>query len=408
MKVLVFTTLYPNNVRPNFGVFIKERMTAFARRPGCEIKVVAPVPYFPPLKVSHRWHYSQVLRKETIEGVEVYHPRYLMIPKIGMSLHGMMLFLSVQRFIKRLRRDFKFDLIDAHYVYPDGFAAVLLGRFFNKPVVVSARGSDIHKFPEFRVIRQLIIFTLQRAAAVIAVSYALKAEMVDLGINADKICVIPNGINRQKFFPIPKTEARKSLGLPDKRIVLSVGALIPGKGFDLLIDAIDHISKTTSFNDIRLYIIGEGKLRKKLESIINKRGLSETIILIGLLQHHELNLWFNSADVFCLASSREGFPNVLCEALACGTPVIASRVGGAPEIVFSEEIGYLVERNPEELAEKIIRALMRTWDKDKLISATKLKNWDELAEEVQAVFQSALDVRMKKESANPMQALPQH
>src|SRR5262249_7485075 len=181
MKVLVFITLYPNNMQPHHGVFVKERMTRVAQLDGCRVKVVAPVPYFPPVKLNWRWRFSQVARTETIEGVDVYHPRYAMTPKLAMASYGFMMFLSVFNAIRGLRRQFDFDLIDSHYVYPDGFAAMLLGRVLRKPVVVSARGSDINLFGQFRSIRPLIQWTLHRANAVVAVCQALKDAMVKLG-----------------------------------------------------------------------------------------------------------------------------------------------------------------------------------------------------------------------------------
>src|SRR5215510_5748560 len=128
VKVLVCTSLYPNSIWPHHGVFVKERMTQFARLEGCNVKVVAPVPYFPPVKITPRWHFSQIPRCESIEGITVYHPRYFMTPKVGMSFYGLTMFLSVLRTVAKIQQDFSFDLIDAHYVYPDGFAAVLLGQ----------------------------------------------------------------------------------------------------------------------------------------------------------------------------------------------------------------------------------------------------------------------------------------
>src|SRR5262249_21430057 len=154
MKVLVFTSLYPNNIWPNHGVFIKERMAQFAKLNACEVKVVAPVPYFPAVKLNWRWRFSQIAPVEIRDGLEVYHPRYFLIPKVGMVLYGLMMFVSVLSTVRRVQRSFDFDLIDGHYVFPDGFAAVLLGRFFGKPVVVSARGSDINFYSNFPVIRR--------------------------------------------------------------------------------------------------------------------------------------------------------------------------------------------------------------------------------------------------------------
>ena len=246
MKVLVFTALYPNNVWPNHGIFVKERMTALARRNECELRVVAPVPYYP-FDIGWRSGYARVAKEETIDGIRVYHPRYLLIPKIGMTLHGALMCLSVLRAIRRVRRSFSFDLIDAHYVYPDGFAAVLLGRLLRKPVIVTARGSDINVFASFPLIRRLINYTLRKAHHLIAVSEALSKAIAAMGVPQEKISLIPNGVDQRKFTKIGKVEARQTLGLPgDRAIVLSVGSLNPVKRFDLLIRAFKILVETAA------------------------------------------------------------------------------------------------------------------------------------------------------------------
>ncbi len=391
MKVLVFTSLYPNNVWPHHGVFVKERMTQCARHEGCAVKVVAPVPYFPSLKINQRWLFSQVVRREVIEGLEVFHPRYFMIPKIGMMLYGVMMFLSVLPTVRRIRREFDFDIIDAHYVYPDGFAAVLLGRFFHTPVVVSARGSDINLLGGFPLIRRLLQYTLRRADRLIAVCQALKEAMVGLGIPSEKVSVIPNGVDTEKFHPVPQQEAREKLGLPkDKRVILSVGGLIPRKGFDLLLKALRILREDGRETDLYLVIVGEGELRKELEKQVSLVNLDEHVRLAGDVPHRELYLWYSAADVFCLASSREGWPNVLLESLACGTPVVATEVWGVPEIIRSDHIGLLTERSEVTIAEGIFRALHRPWSAEAIIQYAREHTWDRAAVAILRLFESVL------------------
>src|SRR4030095_3597141 len=231
MKVLVFSSLFPNNIWPNHGVFVKERIRELGELGTCEIKVIAPVPYYPSVGFGWRAAYAQVLRQQVLDGILVYHPRYFMIPKVGMLLHGWTMFLSLLPFVSKLRRTFDFDLLDAHYLYPDGFTAVLLGAVLHKPVVVSARGSDVNEFNTFPLIRRMLRWTLNSAAHSIAVCQALKEAMIDLQVSPSKISVIPNGVDTKKFFPSPSEEARRVLGLPPaRRIVLSVGALLPRRG----------------------------------------------------------------------------------------------------------------------------------------------------------------------------------
>ena len=392
MKVLVFTSLYPNNIWPNHGVFIKERMTRFARLDECEVKIIAPVPYFPALKINWRWQFSQVARCELRDGIEVYHPRYFLTPKVGMVFYGWMMLLSVLSTVKKVQKDFKFDLIDAHFVYPDGFAAVLLGWLFRKPVVVSARGSDINLYAKFPLIRSLLQFTLRRADKVISVCLALKDAMVELGVPAEKINVVPNGVDVQKFYRLHKEAARKALGMPeDARIIISVGNLIPRKGFDLLIRAIKILRGNLGVENLCLIIVGEGPFRKELESLISVLKLKDTVRLAGAVLHHDLYLWYSAADLSCLTSSREGWPNVLLESLACGTPVVAANTWGVPEIITSDQIGLLTERNEEAIADTLLCALRKQWQTENLLEYANNHTWDRTALAVLRVFRALVN-----------------
>jgi glycosyltransferase involved in cell wall biosynthesis len=390
MKVLVFTSLYPNNVWLNHGVFIKERMTRFARLDGCKIKIVAPVPYFPAININWRWRYSQVTRRELRDGIEVHHPRYFITPKLGMTLYGWLMFLSVLSTVKKIQKDFDFDLIDAHFVYPDGFAAVLLGWFFRRPVVVTARGSDVNLYRTFPLVRKLLRFVLRKAVKVVAVSRALKEAMVELGIPEDKICGVPNGVDMEKFYPMRKENVRREVGLSSGKIILSVGNLTPNKGFDLLVRALKIIVDKFHESDLHLVIVGEGPFRPEIQATIASLGLNDRVRLIGAVPHDSLRLWYNAADLFCLVSAREGWPNVILESLACGTPVVATAVGGIPEIISSNNMGVLTQRDEGAIAAAILAALNKTWVVDDLVNYARSHSWEKTALAVRGVFDSVL------------------
>ncbi|MGH8064836.1 MAG: glycosyltransferase family 4 protein [Candidatus Entotheonellia bacterium] len=395
MKALVLTSLYPNNISPSHGVFIKERMRHVAKLDGCHIKVVAPVPYFPPLKVSSRWRFSQVRRHEIIDGLEVFHPRYFITPKVGMTSYGLTMFLSLLPLVKRIQRDFDFDVIDSHFVYPDGFAAILLGRVLRRPVVVSARGSDINLYAEFPLIRRLLRYTLRQAHKVIAVSRALKEAMMRLGIGEEKIAVIPNGVDLHKFYPFPKEEARRQLGLPHGRVLLSVGNLLPLKGFDLFIKAFKILLDERRETNLHLVIVGEGEARRELSELVVALNLDDRVRLVGEVAHDELYRWYSAADLFCLLSSREGWPNVLLEALACGTPVVATAVGGIPEIMSSRGIGLLTQRSAPAIAAAMAVALDRAWDAKVIRHYAREHTWDRAALAIFRIFASVLEPRQQ-------------
>ena len=366
-------------------------MSAVSRLNGCRLRVIAPVPYYPSIRLGKRWRHSQVVREEVIDGIQVYHPRYFMIPKISMPFHGLMMFLSVLNFVKTIRAQFDFDIIDAHYVYPDGFAAALLGRFFHKPVIVTARGSDINLFTQLPVIRRLIRYTLKKVDAVIAVSETLKRRIVDLGISEHKVAVVPNGVDGRKFHPVAKSEAREKLGLPNHRkLLLSVGGLESVKGFDRLIRAIKILIDEFGETDILLVIVGEGSLRKNLLQLISLHSLDTHVRLVGPVQHDQLHLWYSAADLFCLASRSEGWPNVVIESLACGTPVVATAVGGIPEIIRSEVLGLLTENDDGHMADRISEALRRTWKPKEITNYLEHHSWEDTAESVIRSFEFAI------------------
>jgi glycosyltransferase involved in cell wall biosynthesis len=377
-------------------------MTCFAKLHDCEIKVVAPVPYFPSwFKRNWRWKFSQVARQETRDGIEVYHPRYVMPPKLGMSCYGILMFLSVVWTVAKVRRHFDFDLIDAHYVFPDGFAAVLLGMVLRKKVVISARGSDINQYAGFPILRPLLRYTLGRAEKVIAVSEALRKGMIALGVPADKIVVIPNGVDGHKFYRVPKNEARAQVGLPaDKTIILSVGHLTPGKGFDLLIDAFSLIANATSGVGLHLVIVGDGPSKEALLSLARSSEPRESVQFAGAIPHEQLYLWYSAADCFLLASSREGWPNVIMESLACGTPVVATNIGGIPEIISTGDIGVLTRRTPYALAQGISVALRKRWSLEDIVSHAAAYSWTRAAMAVKGVFESAVAGECQTESMN--------
>lgn len=395
MRVLTFTALYPNKVNPLQGIFIHQRVKHLARRPGNSVEVIAPVPYFPSWMPGERWRqFSKIPREEIIEGVRIHHPRYPLLPGISMPAHGVLMYLASLSFARRLHRENQFHCIDAHFVYPDGFAAVRLGGKLGIPVVVSARGTDINLYPSFRLIRPMLRWTLRHAAGIIAVSADLKNKIIALDISESKIRVISNGVDAERFQPCDAKSARKQLGLPEEGFLLvSAGSLIESKGHHLLIAAVAELAQ--SFPQLRLYILGEGVYRSTLEQLVRGKKMQDRIFLFGNRPNEELNLWFSAADLSCLISSREGWPNVVSEALACGTPVLATRAGGIPEIISSPELGMFVERTVESIAVGLERALTKPWNRAEIARHSRSRSWDAVAAEVEALLESK--VRQQQE-----------
>jgi teichuronic acid biosynthesis glycosyltransferase TuaC len=388
MRILTFTTLFPSANRPTFGIFVFQRVSHFAKRPGNIVRVVAPVPYFPSWIRSKRWGiYGQIPSDETFGDLQVQHPRYALLPGLLMPLHGLFIFLGSLFVVRRLHQQQHFDCIDAHYVYPDGFAAVLLGMALDLPVIISARGTDINVFPSFLAIRPMIRWALQHAAGIVAVAASLKNSIVGLGIPPERICVIPNGVDVARFRPMEQAKARRELRLTlGCRIAVSVGSLTEGKNHKLLISAFAKIVKIDP--EAQLHILGEGPLRGELEHLIHRLSLDKNAFLAGARPNEELRIWFSAADVSCLVSSREGWPNVVMESIACGTPAVATRVGGLPEIITSPELGVLVEPDADSIAAGLQFAFSKNWDRNVLVRHAQSRNWYHVAGEVEAFLAS--------------------
>lgn len=392
MKVLVFTNLYPNKLNPNFGVFIRNRTLALNNRADVDVKVVAPVPWFPPIKVSKKWYqFSQIPKHEVIDGIDVYHPRYLVTPKIGMSLYGFWMFLGVRGLLRRLRRDFPFELIDAHFLYPDGYAACLLGDFLNCPVTVTARGSDVTSYIQKPIINKLIQTVFRKATSLVAVSRSLKEVMVANGADESKLAVISNGIDPSRFYPLSLAEARQQVGISGSdKIVLTVCSLVELKGVHLLIEALSLLDGDKA-DSVKLVIIGTGPEGDRLKELVDKYSLADRVVFVGSVANEKLVDWYNAADLFFLGSSREGWPNVVCESLACGTPVVATAVNGIPEILDSEELGIMVERSPAAFADGIAQALGRSWNRQLIAQKGRQRTWQNVAAEVHGLFSTVIE-----------------
>ncbi|HLH07355.1 MAG TPA: glycosyltransferase family 4 protein [Terriglobales bacterium] len=383
MRILTFTSLFPDRSRPNFGIFVYQRMAHVARRPNTSVTVVAPVPYVPSWVPGNKARqYRAVASKEMFGDLVIYHPRYPLLPKASMPLHGLLMFLGAFSIVRKLTSEQDFDCIDSHFIYPDGFAAALFGKTLRIPTVASARGTDINLYPSIKLIRPLLKWTLKNTDGLIGVCKALSQEMVACGAKADRVKTIGNGVDINRFRPVEQRAARKALDIPQTGpVVLAVGSLVPVKGYPLLIAAIADLKKRGLA--VHLYVAGDGPCRSKLENIIGSLGLQHDITLLGNVPNDQLNIWYSAADVSCLCSSREGWANVLLESMACGTPVVATRIWGTPEVVVSDELGLLVDLNTHAIADGLQAALNRSWNRDRISGFARQKSWDTVAEEVE-------------------------
>jgi len=343
LRILTFSTLFPSSVRPTHGIFVETRLRELLKSGHVESRVIAPVPWFP--SKNPRWgHYAKFAAtpaREQRNGIDVLHPRYLLAPKVGMTSAPLTLALGARAAVQQLIDEgFDFDLIDAHYYYPDGVAAALLAKWFNKPLTITARGTDLNLIPQHTLPKRMIEWAARRAAGSIGVCAALMDVLRGWGHDPAKLHTLRNGVDLERFRPLPQADMRVELGVAGEPLLLSVGHLIERKGHHVAIAALAELASKRP--GARLVVIGEGEERAALTALAARLGVADKVRLTGALPNTELLRWYSAADVLLLCSSREGWANVLLEAMACGTPVVATDIWGTPEVVAAPEAGRLV------------------------------------------------------------------
>ena len=395
LRILTLTTLYPNAASSSHGIFVENRLRAFADRTGAEVRVVAPVPWFP---IGAAWAgkygaFARAPKAETRHGIEIRHPRYVLPPRIGMTYAARALercFLQAARGL--IAEGWDFDLIDAHYLYPDGVAAARAARKLGKPVVLTARGSDVTLIPGFPRQRAMILDAVRSADAVIAVAAALKKELVETGAPAEKIHALRNGVDLDCFRPLDRVEARTRLDVAGN-VIVSVGHLIERKGHGLAIGAAAQLP------DVTLLIVGEGDERRTLESLARRLGVRDRVRFLGAVPHEKLAEIYSAADALVLASSREGWPNVLLEAMACGTPVIATPVHGSLEIIAAPAAGLLArERSAQALAEALSELFADPPSRAATRRYAEQYSWEETSDSLETIFGGIAARRLKSDA----------
>lgn len=397
MKILIVTDMFPDKDEPASGVFVYELTKALSHKN----KTVVIYPrLWNPLgllasfaKKTGAGGSSDGKGKynRPANGIEVYRPKLFVLPKGDrLFFRSFAFFFAALPLVKRLQRKFPFDLIHAHMACPAGFAAILLGMVYGRPVIITAHGSDVHTFPQNFFLRRLVLYALKRAHKVATVSFALKGLLEKMATFQKEVSVIRNGMWEDAFFPLDKGKCRERLGLPvSRKAILFVGNLLPVKGVDSLLRAYVTVSKS---NQADLIIIGKGESAQELKVLTKALGIEASVYFVGPVSHDMIPLWLNACDVLCLPSHREGFPTIIVEAFACGRPVVATRVGGVPEAVINDSLGILIDSNqPDVLASALNTALAKEWNSRAIAAYGRSFSWRAIAEEYQRLYEEMLN-----------------
>ncbi len=399
--LVVFSTLFPHAGAPNAGPFIRERM--FRVGEVLPITVVSPQPWFPGQALLRRWkpHFRpDTTPRESQQGFEVLHPTFFSVPGAFKQLDGLFMALGSYLTLKKLQRAGKLDILDAHFAYPDGYAATLLGKWLGVPVTITLRGTELPHSKNAKL-RPLLVQALKRAARVFSVSDSLRRHAISLGISADKIRVVGNGVDSDKFHPIERSEARTQLGLAaNVKVLISVGGLVERKGFHRVIDCLPELK--LRFPGLVYLIVGgpgaEGNMRALLDQQVKALGLQDTVRFLGIVPAASLKWSLSAADVFVLSTRNEGWANVFLEAMACGLPVVSTDVGGNAEVVCRDELGIIVPFDDHAaLNSALMAALEKTWNRSAILAYAHDNTWQKrvtvLVEEFNALQAGTLAAR---------------
>ena len=381
---------------PYFKVFIKDQATLI--RPYFNsMTALMPIPHFSSLALELPYikKYFRFL-KLAVETRNELAQDYMMVSSKFFTLPIEVLrkrncYLAARSCVKTLTKNaIDFSLIHAHFL-ENGFIGATMKDVFGKPFVVTAHGGDVYNFP-FRNSwnKTLARYILNKADQVITVSRFNAEKLLSLGVSSSKLHVIPNGYDEKLFKPIPLREAREKLHLPlNKKVLLSVGNLVDMKGHTYLVDAMRTV--LAKRNDVILVVVGSGFLKEGLQKKARELGLNQKVLFVGSRKHDEIPIWISASDLFVLPSLSEGFPTVIPEAMACGKPIIGTRVGGVPEAISHRDLGILVDPgNAEVLASSILEALDRKWRPEIILHQAKRYSWNSLVKQILRVYQEVL------------------
>jgi glycosyltransferase involved in cell wall biosynthesis len=385
LKVRTLSTVFPNPNEPDLGLFVRARLNELARE--ADVNVVAPVPLVDYGNPKGRYFAAQRIPSRRRDGaLEIYHPRWFHLPG-GTFLNSFFLAARLLPLLARLARQGRIDVLDSHFGFPDGVAAAVLARYLRLPYFITLRGNETSHLPK-PLMTSLFRWAFGGAARIITVSRPLAEFAIRLGVRPDRVKTIPNGVDSNLFFPRDRVQARLKHGLlQDSLVILSAGYLIERKGHHRIIQALLDLGRQGLYPE--LLIAGgpgrEGLYEERIQKLVTTLGLQRQVRFLGKVEPSVMAELMSLSDVLCLASSREGWPNVVHEAMACGAPVVVTDVGGVAEMIPSEEYGYIVPVDAqEELVAALAKALRKPWRRDRITEWAQSRSWKQVAAEVAA------------------------
>jgi len=383
MRILFLGNLFPAPWDPTRGTFNLSTIQALSTH--AEVRVVAPWGWWTRLRRTSELFSAPA---SSFTGFPAIYPTYWSVPRFQ-GLHGKAMARSLKGTLKKIHAEWPFDAILAAFAYPDGVAAAHLAKEFNVPLITAVLGSDVNEMPNNPALKEQIVWGLKSASQVVSVSGALKKRCAEIGVPEDQVTVQFNGVDGEQFYIRDKQALRAKLGLPTNRpIVCYVGNFKPEKGVDVIIDAASKLRQVVP--DVQLSMVGSGPMQEQMDRRVSELNLASTVVFHGRQPHNAIPEWIGACDLFCLPSRREGCPNVVLEALASGRPVVASAVGGIPELLSHNNGLMAPAGDAEVLAQQLQAALTGNWDPDALRASVPCLSWSEVGETYARLFRSSL------------------
>ena len=397
LKILSFSYCFPNRNRPEWGIFVLQRLTALARQPGVELRVASPVPVVP--LVSHREAHQVV---DSSGHLPTYYPPFYYIPGILKSLDARFYAHGLKIWLSRLTETWRPDLLDAHFIWPDGVGVSRLAAEFGLPYCITLRGK-IYPCLEVPSQRRQCKAALRGAAAVISVDSRMARIACELGTDPARVFVVPNGVDVEHFLPGDKREARLTLGLPDAgRLLVTVAHLGVRKGHREVIQSLAQLPQ-----DVQLVLVGAdptgGRDTRALTDLIESLRLADRVIFAGPQPYERIPDYFRAADAGVLASYREGCPNVVLESLACGRPVVATDVGAVPDLMNEQQGRIVPVQNVQALTVALREVLNQDWSDKAIRHSPAVRSWDEVAGQVFSILAGCVGRRQPGAVQSPVE-----
>lgn len=383
MNILFISSQFPNSLEPNRGVFSYQIAKGLSNL--ADVKVIAPMPSIGCLRGFERFKRHKtdpdVPRFEILEAISVYHPKYMALPGLGL-LHQWAYESAITSLIQEINSDWPVSVVNCHWLFPDGVAIQRICKKMGIPVMLTALGTDLNRYCDFKIRKRYIQRAICSASKVSVLSQQMFDKCISMGVSRKNLAVIPNGIDIVKFNIFHPSLSRERLNVdPDVKMVLFVGSLVPVKNVENLIIAFSMLVEDITTPDAILYVIGGGFLEKALKALTAKLRLQSYVIFIGPVLHDDLPYWMNAADCLCLPSLSEGHPNVMMESLACGTPVVGSRVGSIPDFIGEKlDNGYLLEStSAKDIASNLNKVLSYKYSRHKVRETVNNYSWGKSA-----------------------------